>query len=83
MQRMTGQKRLNSFIQLPSVLLGTITMWGPLMPLYSCRYATRLIVCSVLPRPCALRGGGGGFCHNSSNELWHDAGEQGQAIALD
>lgn len=48
---MTGQKRLNSFIQLPNVLFGTITMCGPLMPLYSWRYATKLMVCNVLPRP--------------------------------
>lgn len=32
---MTGQKRLNSFIQLPSVDFGTMTMCGPLMPRYS------------------------------------------------
>jgi hypothetical protein len=61
--RITGQKRRNSFIQLPSVDLGTMTMCGPLMPRYSCRYASRLIVCSVLPRPwgvcvCGARGGG-------------------------
>eukprot|EP00955_Chlamydomonas_euryale_P076376 362630-Chlamydomonas_euryale.AAC.1 len=48
---MTGAKRLNSLHQLPSVDLGTMTMWGPVMPRYSYRYATRLIVCSVLPRP--------------------------------
>jgi hypothetical protein len=48
---MVGQKRLNSFIQLPRVDLGTMTMWGPLMPRYSFRYATKLMVWSVLPRP--------------------------------
>eukprot|EP00955_Chlamydomonas_euryale_P072779 361513-Chlamydomonas_euryale.AAC.2 len=40
-----------SLHQLPSVNLGTMTMLGPVMPQYSYRYATRLIVCSVLPTP--------------------------------
>jgi hypothetical protein len=34
---MVGAHRLNSFIQLCSVDLGTITMWGPLMPRNSLR----------------------------------------------
>ncbi len=32
-----GHHRLNSFIQLCSVLLGTMIMCGPVMPRYSCR----------------------------------------------
>ena len=49
--RMQGQKRLNSLHQLPSVDFGVMTMWGPVMPLNSRRYATSEIVCSVFPRP--------------------------------
>jgi len=50
--RREGHQRLNSFIQLCSVDLGTMTMCGPLMPRYSCRYPSSEIVCSVLPSPC-------------------------------
>jgi len=35
--RMTGHHLANSFIQLPSVDLGTMTRCGPVMPRYSCR----------------------------------------------
>ena len=49
--RIMGHQRLNSFIQLPSVDLGTTTMCGPVMPRYSLRYPRSEIVWSVLPRP--------------------------------
>lgn len=49
---MTGHQRLNSLHQFASVLLGTITRCGPLMFLYSCRYATIEILCRVLPVVC-------------------------------
>ena len=50
--RSTGHHFLNSLIQLCRVDLGTMTMWGPEMPLNSCRYPSREIVCRVLPKPC-------------------------------
>jgi hypothetical protein len=57
--RMQGVKRRNSLTQLPSVDFGVITMCGPVMPRLSYRYDTRLMVCSVLPRPWRHGGTGG------------------------
>lgn len=53
--RREGHHRLNSFIQLDKVDLGTMTMWGPLILRYSWRYPSSEMVCSVLPSPCMER----------------------------
>lgn len=42
--RRTGQNRCISFIQFPRVDFGATTMWGPVIPLNSCKYPSSDIV---------------------------------------
>ena len=44
-----GHQRLNSLIQFPTTVLGTMTKCGPLTPRTSRKYASREMVCRVLP----------------------------------